>query len=100
MYIDYDAYTEFGAPCVDPKRPYGNSDVIADIAEILGWMPKDWYDGNQDKPDEWKVNGNRIHKEMQTVLQILVVNFSIRPGTYVNESDYGINWQRAFDYEV
>jgi hypothetical protein len=27
---------EFGAPCVDPKRPYGNSSVYIDIAEILG----------------------------------------------------------------
>jgi hypothetical protein len=26
---------EFGAPEIDPKRPYGNSDVIGDIHEIL-----------------------------------------------------------------
>jgi len=26
---------EFGAPGIDPKRPYGNSNVFADIAEIL-----------------------------------------------------------------
>ena len=28
---------EYGAPAVNPKRPYGNSDVEEDIAEILGW---------------------------------------------------------------
>ena len=26
---------EFGGPCVDPKRPFGNSDVYKDMAEIL-----------------------------------------------------------------
>jgi hypothetical protein len=34
-YIGWDD-CEFGAPGIDPKRPYGNSDVIGDIAEILG----------------------------------------------------------------
>ena len=27
---------EFGAPAIDCKRPYGNSDVYSDIAKILG----------------------------------------------------------------
>jgi hypothetical protein len=27
---------EYGAPSIDCKRPYGNSDVIGDVAEILG----------------------------------------------------------------
>ena len=27
---------ETGAPEIDPKRPYGNSDVAEDIANILG----------------------------------------------------------------
>ena len=38
-FIDYDGWTEFGAPEVDPKLPYGNSDVYDDIAEILGIAP-------------------------------------------------------------
>ena len=33
-YVGWDD-CEFGAPAIDCKRPYGNSDVIADIAEIL-----------------------------------------------------------------
>jgi Resolvase, N terminal domain len=33
---------EFGAPAIDPKRPYGNSIVYADMAEILRspWSPE------------------------------------------------------------
>ena len=92
FWIDWDN-TEFGAPAVDPKRPYGNSSVISDIAEILGWMDSDWWDGDQDIPSEWHVNGNKIHKEMQTVLQILVSTLSISTGTYVNKSKYGVDWE-------
>jgi hypothetical protein len=35
MYITWDD-CEFGAPACDCKRPYGNSDVYGDMAEILG----------------------------------------------------------------
>src|SRR4028118_696601 len=28
---------EAGAPEIDPKRPYGNSCMVGDVAEILGW---------------------------------------------------------------
>ena len=28
---------EYGAPEINPKRPYGNSSVELDICEILGW---------------------------------------------------------------
>jgi hypothetical protein len=28
---------ETGAPAIDPKRPYGNSDVAADVCKTLGW---------------------------------------------------------------
>jgi len=34
MYVGWDD-CEFGAPNIDPKRPYGNSDVINDIANAL-----------------------------------------------------------------
>ncbi|MCU1325011.1 MAG: hypothetical protein JWN34_381, partial [Bryobacterales bacterium] len=30
---------EYGAPEIDPKRPYGNSSVEYDILEILGVKP-------------------------------------------------------------
>ena len=34
MYVGW-GYCEFGAPEIDPKRPYGNSHVIGDIHTIL-----------------------------------------------------------------
>ena len=37
---------EFGAPAIDPKRPYGNSWVYGDIAETLKLEP-DLFKGSQ-----------------------------------------------------
>ena len=40
LYWDYGE--GYGAPAIDPKRPYGNSDVERDIAEILEAPDSDW----------------------------------------------------------
>ena len=37
MYWQWDDHAYDGAPAVGLKRPYGNSDVMYDIAQILGW---------------------------------------------------------------
>ncbi len=72
---------EYGAPAIDPKRPYGNSDVDHDIHEILGWPMEDdsWGDPVVDKE-----KSRALHEEMQTVLQILISNnrTGISAGTY------------------
>lgn len=81
---------EYGAPAVDPKRPYGNSDVEDDIVEILGWeYEEDEWDGI---PADIRGAAFDIHKEMQTVLQILVVNLHIYPGKYERPNPYGTDW--------
>lgn len=36
MAFDWDDEMEWGAVSSDPKRPFGNSDVIGDVSEILG----------------------------------------------------------------
>jgi hypothetical protein len=92
MYVDWD-HTEFGAPAIDCKRPYGNSDVVADIAEILGHDAPDW---ESDDYDEQFDKYRRLHEEMQTVLQILVRNISDDYiGEYIKEPPYGMNWVRV-----
>lgn len=82
MYITYDDYVEFGAPEVNPKRPYGNGDVHNDISEIIGLEPElekdDWGDGGfTDAQIDYM---EKVHKEMKTVLQILVRNLNIEIG--------------------
>lgn len=39
--------SEFGAPSIDCKRPYGNSYVEGDVAEILEWKP------SKDEDEPW-----------------------------------------------
>ena len=76
---------ENGAPEIDCKRPYGNSNVVEDIAEILGW-------GYDDEDEEMYERAMEIHCEMEVVLQILLYNLSIQEGTYEKHA-YGINWK-------
>lgn len=87
---------EFGAPCIDPKRPYGNSAVLQDISEILGKAGEtcphcgELLDDSSDANAEYE----KIHEEMETVLQILLDNAhkGIKVGVYHKE-EYGGIWK-------
>ena len=96
LQFSYDDYAEFGAPVVDPKRPYGNGDVYGDIGEILGWekeeLESEYYD-EYAYSDAQRKAMKKIHKEMETVLQILVRNLSIEFGEY-EASPYGSDWKK------
>ena len=83
-YIGWDG-CEFGAPAIDCKRPYGNSNVVDDIAEILGW-------GTGELTKEQKDYAHKLHEETQTALQILVQKAAIPWGTYTAE-DYTEKWE-------
>lgn len=89
-YVDWRG-DEFGAACIDPKRPYGNSSVHKDIAEILGIEPTgdEWPDNFTEEQyremDEW-------HKETETALQIVLATGQFTPGVYEN-SGYGRDWK-------
>lgn len=73
---------EFGAPSIDCKRPYGNSDVLGDIREILG----DTESSDDDLTE--------LHAEMETVLQIVVRLNGAQAGDYV-APPYSSNWERV-----
>ena len=85
---------EFGAPAIDCKRPYGNSSVYQDIAEILDIKPeatddyedKEFSEGQYDHMD-------RLHRETQTVLQIILSTGQMKVGVYVKDDDYGTDWR-------
>lgn len=84
-------YTEFGAVEVDPKRPYGNSDVLGDLYEIFGVDTGD--DGPA--PEESK-RLLRLHRETQVALEIILQTGSFEPGEYVNVGrDYSPKWQKT-----
>ncbi len=62
MYITWDE-SEFGAPAVDPKRPYGNSQVYDDMRAILGELGELYY------PEEVL---DLLHKQTAIALQIVL----------------------------
>jgi len=85
MYVGWQE-CEFGAPEINPKRPYGNSYVEGDIAEILGWELEG--EDEDELPEELYDQAMKIHKETMTALQIILVTKSFVPGRYVRANQY------------
>lgn len=83
---------EFGAPSIDPKRPYGNSSVIADMNAILGFEGKPCRCCGEllEEQDEEKLRN--LHKETEIALQIVLSTQSFKPGTYI-AGKYEYNWK-------
>jgi hypothetical protein len=81
---------ETGAPEINPKRPYGNSSVVPDVAEILGIVPV-----NPDGDDYEERYGSdvvdrlrQLHRETETALQIILATGEFKVGTYRRGSSY------------
>lgn len=110
--IDWDD-SEFGAPCIDPKRPYGNSDICQDMIEILGlktlkegiyefklngrkWLLKgeDKYNIYLEGADEDELCNIllELHQDLEVVLQIVLVTGTFKPGNYEAEK-YSNKWK-------
>ena len=89
--------SEFGAPAIDCKRPYGTSSGIpAQIAgELLKWPP-DGHDRDGDPwwSDETEAKAVQLHKETETALQIVLRTGAFEPGHY-EADDYDTNWRRV-----
>lgn len=83
-YVGWDG-CEFGAPAIDCKRPYGNSSVELDIAEILGWTIADVDEG---LTQEQELRAELLHRETQTALQIFLSLGTMEAGTYIRPSQY------------
>jgi hypothetical protein len=89
---------EFGAPEIDPKRPYGNSSVLLDIAEILGVELADMGD-EECIPLELEEYFHKLHRETQAVLQIALATGEFKAGDYVSDK-YKDNWRRMPEYNA
>jgi hypothetical protein len=98
---------EFGAPEIDPKRPYGNSGVIGDMIEIFGKevkrgifkvnvIGKEYYIvGGEDSEemDELEDILKTLHRETETVLQIILSTGMFKEGRYKVKYEYGADWE-------
>lgn len=85
----------YGVPCVDVKRPYGNSgiDEIIDILDLPYRYDED-LDGYSEMAlrDEDEAVIRKLHHETLICMQIVVRNASIKPGEYVADR-HDQNWR-------
>lgn len=91
MNVDFD-YCEFGAPEIDPKRPYGNSgeQVYRDIAEILDIE----LDNEEDIYDDQRDQMYKLHEETATALEIILRVGAFEAGDY-EADNYRRNWRKV-----
>lgn len=85
---------EFGAPSINCKRPYGNSDVISDIGKILGLPKQQGKDGEEDYPESLEDYMQELHKSMEIALQIFLLSGEFRVGIYEKQDEYSsLSWK-------
>jgi hypothetical protein len=82
-----------GAPAIDQKRPYGNSDVISDIAEIIGVEKVEADDGEFFLPKGTRDKCEKLHTETERALQVVLASGSFEPGEYQCDQ-YHSNWEK------
>jgi hypothetical protein len=96
---------EFGAPAIDPKRPYGNSGVERDIAEILNepeWQSAVAEDERHDDEAarDYYLSRNRdrlvrLHAETGVALQIVLATGQFAAGYYRRAKLGSSSWERV-----
>jgi hypothetical protein len=73
---------EYGAPAVDPKRPYGNSSVEDDISRILGMDPELCPHCGEIINEKVSEYCGLIHRQMKFALQVFSDTLTIEIGDY------------------
>jgi hypothetical protein len=92
MYVDWQD-CETGAPAIDPKRPYGNSDVENDIHQILTGESIGRVSSKRDElTEKERIKYRNLHAETEIALQIVLVTGKFKPGWYECE-EYTKDWK-------
>ena len=80
---------EFGAPGINSKKPYGNSNVYSDMLEILDIRLVPSNDEDEELfygyPTYITTKLDKLHGELLTALQIVLRTRSFVPGLYRTE---------------
>lgn len=112
MYVGWND-CEYGAPEIDPKRPYGNSSVKMDLIELLGvkaltskvfelnLFGKSYLLTGEDKhnldlegAEDLEAVLNTLHKETKTALQIALATGKFEVGVY-ECGEYSQDWKKV-----
>jgi len=83
--IDFDEHAEYGAPLIDPKRPYGNSmGIEEDIARAVGILgPTEDRSLTREEHDTCYT----LHRELASALQVVFQARQMTPGYYVFDKE-------------
>ena len=94
-YVDWED-AEYGAPAIDPKRPYGNSDVHGDVVGILDW---DEFEYRSDEYNEQAHEVADLHRELEIAMKIVLgmAGEAARPGLYRLSTQNSDTWDRVGD---
>lgn len=97
-----------GVPCVDVKRPYGNTGILGEIIDILE-LPYEYNEeldgysgesilhcGKHLTLDEVESHLRQLHHETLIAMQIVCRNAHIEPGEYVADL-HDQNWELLED---
>jgi hypothetical protein len=95
MFVYWNDNCYDGSPCIDSKRPYGNSSVAYDVYEII--HGKEWdYGENDEMTEEIYEQMLVLHRETATALQIVLCTKSFEPGTYEKTNTYdSLSWRKV-----
>lgn len=86
MYVGWQD-CETGAPEIDPKRPYGNSDVASDVADALGWVKFP-----EALPRHVRERAMTLHRETEVALQVALRTGRFQVGRYRRSHEYSTDW--------
>jgi len=89
---------ETGAPEIDPRRPYGNSDVAGDVARILGCEVQRCPHCHEPLSEQCDEALMQAHRETETALQIVLAlaGRAATTGVYKREHERGV-WARCHE---
>ena len=93
--VNYSGHGEWGYVGLDCKRPFGNGDLVGDMATILGVDPvapddeeEHWPPGTSDKMVKM------FKEELPIALSVVLAAGTFEPGEYECEK-YTHNWRPA-----
>lgn len=87
-FFEFDGSCEFGSVGLDCKRPFGNSDVIGDMAKILGYKQNE--DGKV--PEKQEDEMIRLYQELGTAMNVIFSTKSFKLGKYKCKDKYSNEW--------
>lgn len=83
---------EWGGPSLNFKRPFGNGDMISDMARMIDIEPVETDDEELHWPPGTRDAMILLYHELATALQVVLACGSFEPGSY--EADqYKRNWR-------